>query len=264
MQTQAYEQYRDEGASWLRSGRARLIAALLRRHLPPQARTRELLDLGAGIGVNVETLREFGVVDALESNPVGLQQLIDNPHLRELFALEFPARLPRRYDVIGAFDVIEHMDDDAGAIAWIDDHLAQDGLLVATVPAYDWLFSAHDVALGHFRRYTQRRLCRVIGQRLRVLQSGYFVSGLFPLAAISRAASVLLYRLGGARRASAKQSADVPGPAAAVFARALQAEAWVIGKGVNPPFGLSVYAVAQSDARRGSRARSAARSVASP
>lgn len=228
-----------------------MIAALLRRHLLPQARPRELLDLGAGIGINVETLREFGVVDALESNPIGLQELARNPHLRELFAVEFPARLSRRYDVIGAFDVVEHMRDDAGAIAWIHDHLAPGGLLVATVPAYDWLFSAHDVALGHFRRSTEQRLCAVIRQRLRVRQSGYFVSGLFPLAALSRAAGVLRYRLGRVREASAKQSAEVPGFAASLFERALRTEAWMIGQGMNPPFGLSVYAVAEEVSHSG-------------
>jgi SAM-dependent methyltransferase len=241
----AYEQYRDEGASWLKDGRMRLIAALLRRHLQPQPHPRELLDLGAGIGVNIEVLRAFGVVDALESNPIGLQQLADNPHVRDVFALELPTPLARRYDVIGAFDVIEHLADDAEAVAWIDDHLKPSGLFVATVPAYDWLFSAHDVALGHFRRYTARRLRHVVGERLRVRQSGYFVSGLFPLAALSRLPSVVRYRLGAAREAAVKQSADVPGPTAAMFAAVLAAEAWLVGKGIDPPFGLSAYAVAE-------------------
>ncbi len=224
----------------------RLITALLQRHLPPQPRPRELLDLGAGIGVNVEVLRAFGVVDALESNPIGLQQLADSPHVRDVFALELPARLDRRYDVIGAFDVIEHLADDVGAVAWIAEHLKPGGLLVATVPAYDWLFSAHDVALGHFRRYTERKLRWVVGQRLLVRQSGYFVAGLLPLAALSRVPSVLRYRVGAARSASTKQSATVPGPTAALFAGLLAAEAWLVGKGIDPPFGLSAYVVAQA------------------
>lgn len=249
MQPQAYEQYRDEGTSWLKHGRMRLIAALLRRHVPPQPRPRELLDLGAGTGLNVEVLRAFGVVDALESNPIGLRQLADNPHVRDVFALELPAQLDSRYDVIGAFDVIEHLPDDGEAVAWIDDHLKPGGLLVATVPAYDWLFSAHDVALGHYRRYTERRLRRVVGQRLRVRQSGYFVTGLFPLAVLSRVPSLLRYRIGAARHTSAKQSAAVPGATAAMFGGLLAAEAWLVGKGIDPPFGLSAYVVAQAQQR---------------
>lgn len=163
MQERAYEQYRDEGASWLKDGRMRLISALLRRHLPPQHDACELLDLGVGIGLNLEVLRAFGVVDALESNPIGLEALAGNPHVRDVFAHALPRPLERRYDVIGAFDVIEHLPDDDEAVAWIDAHLKPGGLLVATVPAYEWMFSAHDVALGHFRRYTESRLRRVVG-----------------------------------------------------------------------------------------------------
>lgn len=134
VQERAYEQYRDEGASWLKDGRMRLIAALLRRHLPPTHDARELLDLGAGIGLNLEVLRAFGVVDALESNRIGLEALAANPHVRDVFAHALPQLLERRYDVIGAFDVIEHLPDDDDAVAWIDAHLKPGGLLVATVP----------------------------------------------------------------------------------------------------------------------------------
>lgn len=73
-------------------------------------------------------------------------------------------------------------------------------------------------------------------------QSGYFVTGLFPLAALSRVPSVLRHRIGAARQASEKQSAKVPG----VTAGMLAAEAWLVGQGVDLPFGLSVYCVAES------------------
>ena len=80
-------------------------------------RTAGTVDLGAGIGLNLEVLRAFGVVDALESNPIGLAQLAGNPHVRDVFAHALPRPLERRYDVIGAFDVIEHLADDDEAVA---------------------------------------------------------------------------------------------------------------------------------------------------
>lgn len=243
METPAYQQYRDEASSWLKQGRIRLIESLLRRHLPP-GQAYAVLDVGAGVGQNIAVLSQFGVVDALERSPIGLAELSKNPHVREVFATELPAPLSRRYDVIGAFDVVEHLEHEDAAIDWVADHLQPGGLFLATVPAYNWMFSSHDVALEHHRRYTRRSFDRLLSRRLRVLQSGYFVSGLFPLAVLSRLPSVLRYRLGKARDAESKQSGSLPGSISAAFAGVLASEAWLIGKGMNLPFGLSVYSIA--------------------
>ena len=50
--------------------------------------------------------------------------------------------------------MIEHIQNDKAAVDWIYDHLKDGGLVIATVPAYQWFFSDHDRVLGHFRRYT--------------------------------------------------------------------------------------------------------------
>lgn len=248
METPAYQQYRDEASSWLKQGRIRLIESLLRRHLPAiddaSGGERAVLDLGAGVGQNIAALRQFGVVDALERSPIGLEELARNPHVRHVFATELPARLSERYDVIGAFDVVEHIERDDQVIDWVADHLKPGGLFVATVPAYNWMFSSHDVALEHHRRYTASGFRRLLSSRLDVLQAGYFVSGLFPLAAASRLPSMLRYRLGKAGGAASKQSGSLPGLVSGAFARVLAGEAWLIGRGLDLPFGLSVYAIA--------------------
>jgi SAM-dependent methyltransferase len=243
METPAYQQYRDEASGWLKQGRIRLIESLLRRHLPP-GHDHTVLDLGAGVGQNIAVLSQFGTVDALERSPIGLEELGKNPHVRDVFATELPAPLSRRYDVIGAFDVVEHLERDAEAIDWVADHLQPGGLFIATVPAYNWMFSSHDVALEHHRRYTRGAFDRLLSRRLKVLQSGYFVSGLFPLAALSRLPSMLRYRLGKAQNAASKQSGSLPGPVSGAFGQVLAGEAWLIGKGIDLPFGLSVYAIA--------------------
>lgn len=246
METPAYQQYRDEASSWLKQGRIRLIESLLRRHLPA-GEGHTVLDLGAGVGQNIAALSRFGVVDALERSPIGLEELARNPHVRHVFATELPAPLAQRYDVIGAFDVVEHLERDDQAIDWVADHLQPGGLFVATVPAYNWMFSSHDVALEHHRRYTDGSFRRLLSRRLKVLQSGYFVSSLFPLAALSRLPSMMRYRLNKAGGAASKQSGSLPGLVSDVFARVLASEAWLIGKGVDLPFGLSVYAIAAKD-----------------
>ena len=62
----------------------------------------------------------------------------------------------RHYDLIGAFDVIEHIEDDAAALASIAAKLKPGGKFVMTVPAHQWMWSAHDVVNHHKRRYSKR------------------------------------------------------------------------------------------------------------
>ncbi len=62
------------------------------------------------------------------------------------------------FDVVLALDVIEHVEDDAAFVQELADHLGPGGRLLVTVPAHQSLFGPHDVALGHFRRYSQAGL----------------------------------------------------------------------------------------------------------
>src|SRR6185503_570835 len=95
---------------------------------------------------------------------------------------KFPAA-----DAICFFDVLEHLEDDAAALRGAASNLAADGLVLATVPAYKWLWTSHDSEHHHFRRYTTERLgaaFRAAG--LTTVQLGYFNTRLFPLAVASR------------------------------------------------------------------------------
>src|SRR5690606_23374527 len=93
----------------------------------------------------------------------------------------------RRYDVVCALDVIEHLPDDREAAAWMCGLLRPGGLLIVTVPAYQWLFSDHDRALGHYRRYTRPRLVATLPFGMDVATSAYFTHFAFPLAVAARA-----------------------------------------------------------------------------
>jgi Methyltransferase domain len=63
-----------------------------------------------------------------------------------------------RSSVVSLLDVIEHIDDDRGALTDLADRMADGSSLVVTVPAMPWAFSSWDSELGHFRRYTRRQL----------------------------------------------------------------------------------------------------------
>jgi SAM-dependent methyltransferase len=203
-----------------------------------------MLEVGAGAGQNLPTLARFGTVDAIEINPLGREAILERGIARDVFAEPVPFALERRYDVICALDVIEHLGDDAEALRWIAGLLRPGGVLIVTVPAYQWLFSDHDRALGHYRRYTRARLAAALPPSMTTLTAAYFTHFAFPLAVAARAAWSLRRSL--SRRATpAKQSSPRGGIATGLLARLHAVELALIARGYRPPFGLSVFAVAR-------------------
>jgi SAM-dependent methyltransferase len=247
MKTEAYEQYRSEATNWLKAARLRLLDTILAKHA--DGRTLRILEIGAGVGQNVEVLRRYGTVDVLEIDPLGLQALREVEGINRIYDQPIPTGLDGGYDVIIAFDVLEHLPDDRVAAKWVAANLNQGGHFIATVPAYQWMFSDHDVALKHYRRYTRQRLVAALPPELRVRQAGYFVCLLFPLAAALRLVGKVAKLLRRSKTAEAeavrKQSSSVPAAADRLFLLELTAEVKLIGGGRRLPFGLSVFCVAQ-------------------
>lgn len=242
MDAASYEQYLQETGDWLKNARACLLGQLIEAHAT-RSEGLELLEVGAGAGQNLATLARFGTVDAIEVNERGREAILTRGIARDVFPEPVPFPLERRYDVVCALDVIEHLADDHEAIRWIGNLLQPGGLLIATVPAYQWLFSDHDRALGHFRRYTRPRLVATLSPEMEVATAGYFTHFAFPLAVASRA-------LWSLRRASgstvpAKQSSPRGGMVTAFLSGMQAFELALIRRGYRPPFGLSAYMVAR-------------------
>jgi SAM-dependent methyltransferase len=224
---------------WWYGARRRILAELIRReaNLPPDAR---ILEIGCGTGHNLSMLGGFGHVDGLELDDEAAA-LSEKRLGRKVMRSPLPAldEVPGDYDLIGAFDVIEHIDDDTAALAAIATKLKPGGKFMMTVPAHPWMWTAHDVANHHKRRYSKRALQRLVeSSPMRLEKMGYFNSLLFPLAVAQRAASKL----------RGKDNGDVSLPPAplnrsleAVFA----AERYLVGRLPLPP-GLSLFAVASA------------------
>ncbi len=101
--------------------------------------------------------------------------------------IRFTAERPDMHaDVISLLDVLEHVDDDVGLLRTIvHDNLTDDGVVIVSVPAYQGLFTAHDTALAHYRRYSPdqcRALLRAGGLRVDA-EGGLFSTLLVPRAA---------------------------------------------------------------------------------
>ena len=225
---------------WWYVARREVIAALIRRRaLPPSG--AKVLEIGAGTGHNLKMLGEFGSVEALEVDETA-RAMAEQRLGRKVYSAPLPelkGLKKGQYDLVAAFDVIEHIPDDKAAIASITKLLKHDGRLVVTVPAHQWMWSAHDVVNHHQRRYSKAGLSRLIeGSPLKLEAIGYFNSLLFPIGDAERLAP----------KVRGKDDADLalpPAPLNQALERIFASERALIGRVPLPP-GLSLFAVASA------------------
>lgn len=241
MERLVYQQMAElDDRHWWYRARRQIIADLINReaYLPHEAK---ILEIGCGTGHNLSMLAGFGHVEGLELDDEA-RSLSEQRLGRMVMSSPLPelADVPdRQYDLIGAFDVIEHIDDDEAALASIAKKLKPGARFIMTVPAHQWMWTAHDVANHHKRRYSKRRLKQLVDTSpLKLQRLGYFNSLLFPLAVAERTLSKL-------RR---KDNGDVslpPAPLNAALERIFAAERHLVGRLPMPP-GLSLFAVASA------------------
>jgi SAM-dependent methyltransferase len=223
---------------WYRGRRKVLDGALAALGLPAHAR---ILDAGCGSGRNMIELARFGAVTGVElsDTSVALARARDAGEVVEGSVLEMPFA-DGSFDLAVSLDVIEHLEDDLGALRELRRTVAPGGQLLVTVPAYQWLWSGHDEINHHHRRYTRRSLQRVAEQAgWRQTRTTYFNSLLLP-------AAILLRVLDRFSRKTTESSLDLwipPEPLNTMLEQPLNLEAALIARGGRIPAGLSLLAV---------------------
>jgi SAM-dependent methyltransferase len=208
---------------------------------------RRLLDVGCGTGGMLTLLSHYGAVTGIDSEPVALDYCrkrgFTDVHLQEGFRADAP------YDVVTLFDVLEHVEDEAGFLAWIRGLTAPGGRLVLTVPANPWLWSRHDTLNHHRRRYTRAALVAALeASGFRVEKVSHFNFWLFPLAVVAR---LLDARKGQAGVDSARDAEDILaplriGPLNGFLAALFSTEAGLV-RATGLPWGVSLGAVARRE-----------------
>jgi SAM-dependent methyltransferase len=166
----------------------RLIGSAV--HLNPGS---SVVDIGCGDAfVAGELARAFpntqfyGIDAAFTPETAARRQQALPPNVHLLGDLD-SLPLPGPAALILLMDVIEHIDDDHGFLIDLRGRaiVGPETRMIVTVPAYQSLFSAHDIFLKHFRRYTNRQLRqRLQGAGLQVIDIGYFFASLLPLRII--------------------------------------------------------------------------------
>jgi SAM-dependent methyltransferase len=171
-----------EERHWWFRARRDIFAAVIQKYAPPAlARRLRLIEVGCGSGGNLPMLSRFGTVVGAEPEPTAIAYFLEKQG--QAFTVlhhRVPEPLPDRYDILGMFDVLEHIEDDAGALKWAADQLEPGGILVLAVPAFKFLWTEQDEAALHFRRYTPRQLLDILPPSLSVIHRSCFNTLLFP------------------------------------------------------------------------------------
>jgi SAM-dependent methyltransferase len=165
---------------WWYRARADLLQAALGGFVGDAVR---VLDVGSADGPSVGWLHGVGKHTALDIDPRGL-----GPGGVCGSALQLPFR-DESFDVVAAFDVVEHCEPESTVLAELTRVLAPGGRLLLSVPAYEWAWSDFDDENGHLRRYTRPRAVRAVrAAGLDVERVTYAFASVFPFFAVERLA----------------------------------------------------------------------------
>ena len=235
-----------EDRHWWWRARREILERVISRFRPASTDALRIAEIGCGSGGNLPMLARFGTVLGAEKEERAIAFLHQKRGDRfEVVRHAIPEALPGRFHVIGMFDVLEHLRDDAGALRWVAGHLEPDGIVVITVPAFRFLWTGQDEVAQHFRRYTPAGLLAVLPPELEVLHLTCFNSLLFaPIAAVRAVMNVAA--LGSKRPRS--HLGIPPEPINSVFFRIFRLERHFVPR-ARLPFGVSALLVARRKSR---------------
>lgn len=222
--------------------RNKLIAWAFKKYF---ATAQNFLEIGCGTGFVLlglqqafPTLKTFGS----EIHVNGLQVAANRVGKANLFQMD-AHKIPfkEEFDVIGSFDVLEHIENDASILGQIFQALKPRGGLILTVPQHPFLWSQTDEAAGHVRRYTKKELkVKLAKAGFTILAMRSFVSLLFPAMLLSR-----LTMNHNKKEFDLKDEFVLNKNLNALFSMMMSCEIAAIKLGLRFPFGGSLLVIAQ-------------------
>jgi|SRR5688500_11252438 len=231
---------------WCRS-RIRILKRIIDR-FAARGRTLDMLDIGCGIGGIVGALEEMGRL-RLTGSEIYLSGLrYARSRLPGISFIQLDAtRIPfeAQFDIVGAFDVLEHIEADEQVMRSVRKALRPGGLFLITVPQYPWMWSHLDELVHHKRRYTRQELVsKLTAADYTIEYTTSFVTALFPFMMAARMRSKMRSHSTDTRAEFASE-VSLPGPLNAAFDAVMRFDETLIGMGASLPFGGSLLAVAR-------------------
>lgn len=240
MKKRQYQELYDlEETYWWFVGRRALARQMVERHAGRQG--LRLLDAGCGTGGTLSRMGGLGELHGLDFSPYALaftrQRGFDLLAVGDLTAMPYR---PGSFDAVLSCDVLEHLGDDRGGLAEMARVLRPGGHVVLTLPAHQFLWSEHDEALDHRRRYSARQV------RAMLQEAGLDVVKLSPVVTAAFL-PILFFRLMQRlrRRRPDEPKTDLrvlPWPLNSLLIAILSVENWWLRFG-NLPVGTSLVAV---------------------
>lgn len=237
-----------EDTHWWFRGRRTIFSQLLARVEDPHGHGLRILDIGFGTGAMLTFLSRYGAVVGMDMSAEAIRfarTRCDRPML-----LGDVLRIPlttASVDLVTAFDILEHVDDDSDALAELARVCRPGGHALLTVPAFEFLWGNQDVISHHRRRYTRRDFrTRVEAAGFRIDRLSYFNALLFPVVAAVRVAR----RLRGAPTGEVKSDFTMtkPGLVNDVLTRIFAAEGALLTRW-RLPVGVSLLCLAERTSR---------------
>ena len=229
-----------EKGYWWHIGRKKLVSELIKRHFGNHRIS--ILDFGCGTGATMQSLESHGEVIGVDTS----REAINFCTARGMTnAIKISAQsglkrsIKRKFDLITALDVIEHIKDDQKTLMELGSLLKEKGSIIITVPAYPFLWSYWDEYAHHKRRYTARSLRKLLEKSgFKVVKLSYFYSFILP--------AVMLMRIAKSKSRPGRNSDFVKFPKAinSLMIRISGIERQLL-KSFRIPFGLSVVCLAE-------------------
>lgn len=216
--------------NWWYSGRKKILEYIIKNE--GKKEKFSILEIGPGVGVNIEVLQTYGVVDILEIDQYFIELIQKNKKLNVRKIFNQFSEITQKYDLIVFLDVLEHIEDHQIFLKEISYILNHDGIGIMSVPAYDSLFSEHDKNLHHFRRYNWSLINEQVDQKFNLYKKFGYNFILLPVRYLQI-------------KLSKKPHSDTTlnRYLNSILKTFINLEIRLLKLGINPKFGLSLFAV---------------------
>jgi SAM-dependent methyltransferase len=244
MNTDEYSRMAElEDSYWWHVGRISILSHQLGKLSTGRSR---ILNVGCGTGGTIPLLSQYGDVTNVDVSPEAVKFCQQKGYEAKLVAIDTLPFPDKSFDMLVATDVLEHIESDLAALQEWRRVLTEDGFLVLTVPAYQWLWSAHDEALHHYRRYSLGQLHRLINLAgYQVKKRSYIITfSFFIIVGYRFLASIFSGRKPSAKPSPQSSYVILPKPINRLFILLLQIEA-IILRFINFPFGTSIIIISK-------------------